>query len=285
MGAPDTPFRIMFGGAKSLGQRVGLALLLAITAYPQAAAPIQTTPSKGKELADRVIAALGGDRFLNMRYRLATGRVYSFFHDELSAFDVAKIYTEYLFPSPPKGIAIREREVLGKKQDYSYLFFPDQGWDITYRGARPIDDERWDRYARSTANDVFYILKVRSKEPGLQFDYIGTDVYLGRHIEVLDISDAQDRTVRVYLDHNTMLPVHQTFTWLDPETKYRNDEVADYGKYRDIGGGIMWPFTIERQRNGYKIYQMFATTVEAGQPAPPKIFDLPPGVKMLKKVE
>lgn len=257
---------------------LAVAVLLAAVAFPQ------STPDKGREMVDRAIAALGGDRFLNMHYRLAAGRVYSFFHDQLSALDVAKIYTEYLSDPPAKGLAIREREVLGKKQDYSYLFLPDQGWDISYRGARPVDDERWDRYFRSTENDVFYLLKVRSKEPGMQFDYVGADIYLGTHVEILDITDAQNHTVRVYLDHNTMLPIHQSYSWLDPDTRYRNDEVADYGKYRDIGGGIMWPFTIEREKNGYKSYQMFATTVQANQPGPANIFDLPTGAKVLKKV-
>jgi hypothetical protein len=268
----------LFRHYQAVFQALGASLVLALLALSQ------TAPDKGREVADHVIAALGGDRFLNMHYRMATGRVYSFFHDQMSGSDVAKIYTEYLNTAPSQGLGVREREVLGKKQDYSYLFLADQGWDISYRGARPIDDERWERYSRSTENDVFYLLKVRSKEPGMLFDYVGTDIYLGTHVEILDITDAQNRTVRVYLDHNTMLPIHQSFSWLDPETKYRNEEVAEFGKYRDIGAGIMWPFTIERERNGYKSYQMFANTVEANQPTPPNIFELPPGAKVLKKV-
>jgi hypothetical protein len=46
----------------------------------------------------------------------------------------------------------------------------------------------------------------------------------------------------------------------------------------------MWPFTIERQRNGYKVYQMFASKVEVNQALPPGIFELPPGARTLKKV-
>ncbi len=273
-------FDAAFRRSVFLYRTLGLTLVFVLAAQAQ-----QNTSDKGKELAGRVVAALGGDRFVNMRYRLTTGRIYSFFHDQMSGYDVAKIYTEYLPQPPGNGLGLQEREVLGKKQDYSYLFLPDQGWDITFRGTRPIDDERWDRYFRSTRNDVLYILKVRFKEPGMQFDYVGSDTYLGTHIEILDITDAQNQTVRVFLDHNTMLPVHQTFEWLDPETKYRNDEAAEYGKYRDIGGGVMWPFTIERERNGYKSYQMFAATVQADEPLPAKTFELPRGAKVLKKVD
>ena len=244
----------------------------------------QTSPNKGREIIDRAIAALGGDRFLHLQNRVEIGRIYSFFHDQISGLDVAQIYTEYLDEKPAKGVAIREREVLGKKHDYSYLFLPDQGWDITFRGARPIDDESWARYLRITNNDILYMLRYRVNEPGMQFDYVGTDVYLTSHVEIVDITDADNQTVRVYFDHNTMLPVHQTFSWMDPDTKYRNDEVTEFDKYRD-SGGVMWPYSIERERNGYKSYQRFATKVEIDQALPPNIFELPPGAKVLKKVQ
>src|ERR1700761_3275126 len=111
-------------------------------------------PGKGKQIIDQAVSALGGDRFLNMRNRVAKGRIYSFFHDQLSGLDVTTTYTEYLPQIPKNGLGIREREVLGKKQDYSYLFLPDQAWDITFRGARPIEDEAWGRYVRTTENDI-----------------------------------------------------------------------------------------------------------------------------------
>lgn len=258
--------------------------LIAISLAAALVSSAQTSPNKGREIIDRAIAALGGDRFLHLQNRVEMGRIYSFFHDQISGLDVAQIYTAYLPEKPANGVAIREREVLGKKHDYSYLFLPDQGWDITFRGARPIDDEAWARYVRITNNDILYMLRYRVNEPGMQFDYMGTDVYLTAHVEIVDITDANNQTVRVYFDHNTMLPVHQAFTWIDPDTKYRNDEVTEFDKYRD-SGGVMWPYSIERERNGYKSYQRFATKVEIDQALPPKIFELPPGAKLLKKAE
>jgi hypothetical protein len=267
--------------SRSFTACLSFAALLASTCVLLA----QSDSNKGKGVIDNAVAALGGDQFLHMRNRVARGRIYAFFHDQLSGLDVTTIYTEYLPARPDKGIALREREVLGKKQDYSYLFLPDQAFDVTYRGARPVADETWQRYFRTTANDILYFLKVRRDEPGLIYDYVGSDVYLSTHVEIVDITDAQSRTVRVFFDHNTRLPIHETFSWLDPDTKYHNDEVTDYDKYRDIGGGIMWPYSIERQRNGYKSYQMFATKIEANQSIPPKTFELPPGAKLLKKVD
>ncbi|MBV9405562.1 MAG: hypothetical protein JO211_09485 [Acidobacteriaceae bacterium] len=107
---------------------------------------------------------------------------------------------------------------------------------------------------------------------------------MSTHVEVVEITDSQDRTVRVLFDHNTKLPVHQSFSWLDPVTRQHNDEVTEFDKWRDAGG-VMWPYSLERERNGYKTYQMFASNVQVDQTIPPKTFELPPGAKVLKKVQ
>lgn len=245
-------------------------------------APPDTSGEQGKQIVDQALQALGGDRFLNMHTRVSSGRLYSFFRDQISGSEVAHIYSEYPSSVPKGSLGVIEKQVLGKKQDYSYLFLADAGWDITFRGARQVEAETWNRYARTTENDILYILKVRHDEPGWIYDFVGSQVYLSRHVEIVDLNDTQNRTVRVYFDHNTKLPVRQIFSWLDPTTKYRNDEITEFDKFRDIGGGIMWPYTIERTRNGYKAFQMFADSVQANGVVPPKTFELPPGVKIMR---
>lgn len=247
---------------------------------------VAQTPKDGHKMIDSVVAALGGDRFLNLHVLERSGRVYAFFHDRLSGLELFHSYTEYL-PKQAKAtdLDVRERELLGKKQDYSYLFLPDQAFDVTYRGARPIPDESWDRYQRTTHNDVLYILRCRLNEQGLEIDYMGTDIYLGRHVEVVDITDAANQTIHIMFDHNTMFPLHETYTWFDDKTREHNDESTDYDKFRDVGGGIMWPYVIEREHNGYKTYQMFAESAQANPSLPKDIFELPAGAKMLKKVQ
>jgi hypothetical protein len=256
-------------------------IAMAVSLHSQSTAQ---PPGKGKQVIDQAIQALGGDAFLHMKTRIASGRIYSFFHDRTSGSDIAKIFTAYDSAPPAKGLGVRERELLGKKQDYSYLFLGDQAFDITYRGARPIPDESWDRYERTTRNDILYFLRSRRNEPGLLFDYVGSDVYLSMHVEIVDITDQAGNTVRVFFDHNSMLPVRVTFNWLDPTTRQRFDEETNFSKWRNAGDGVMWPFTIERQRNGYKVYQMFADKVEINPELPAGIFDLPSGAKVLKKV-
>lgn len=269
---------------RSFVRRKSIVPLLLLGAAVSASLQAQDSEKKGHDVANQVIAALGGDRFLHMQNRVSNGRIYGFFHDRLSGLDLAQIYVEYLDQAPANGIAIRERELLGKKRDYSYLFLPTQGWDVTYRGARPIPDEDWDRYIRTNRYDILYMLRYRLNEPGMAVEYIGTDMYISRHVEVIELTDSANVTVRVFLDHNTMLPVHQTFSWFDETMKTHDDETTDFDKYRDTGGGVMWPYSIDRSRNGYKVFQQFADEVQVDQKLPPKVFDLPPGAKLLNKV-
>jgi hypothetical protein len=240
---------------------------------------------KGKPYVDQALAALGGDTFVHMQTRSERGRVFSFFHDQISGLSLAAVYTEYLDQKPPRGLAVREREVFGKKQDWSVLLLPNQGWEITFRGARPVEDETWTKYLQTTETSIFYILRERFGEPGFEYDYIGTDLIEGAQVDVVDITDSQDRVIRVSFNHITHLPVRQVYKWIDSATKYHNEEVTDYDKYRDTGNGVKWPYTIERERNGYKTYEIFADHVEINQALPAKTFDLPPGVKILNKVE
>ena len=151
-----------------------LLTVLAVAALGPQTAP----PNKAKDIVDQAVKALGGDRFLNLRTRHVGGRIYAFFHDQMSGYDVANIYTQYLDDKDSKGVHTRERQVLGKRQDYSYLYLPDQAFDITFRGARPLEDERWDRYARTTTNDILYWLRYRHNEPGMQYDYVGNQVLI-----------------------------------------------------------------------------------------------------------
>jgi hypothetical protein len=263
---------------------VSLLGLCALTLAQSPSGSPANSPDAGRKMIDKTVAALGGDKFLNMRNRVATGRIYGFFHDQISGRELVKSYVNYLSSPSPAGLAVEERQLLGKKLDYSNLFTPTGAWDITFRGARSYPPEDWSRYVRTTRNDILYILRCRLNEPGMQFDYIGSDIYVSRHMEIVDITDSTDQTVRVFLDHNTMLPMHETYAWFDEKTREHNDAAADFDKYRD-SGGAMWPFVVERQRNGYKVFQLFADTEAIDQPLPPGIFDLPPGAQVLKPVD
>ncbi len=245
----------------------------------------ETPEQRGKRVVDECLQALGGDQFLNMDTRVETGRAYSFYRERLSGLSIATIYTRYDsgITDTLHNLAQHERDNFDKKQDYGVLFTDKEAWDITYRGARPLPDERFQRYKETTLRDVFYIIRVRLHEPGWIIESKGADVIENRPVEIVDLTDADNHTTTVYFDQTTKLPVRQVFFRRDPVTKDRNEEVTHFTKYRDTGSGVQWPFAIERDRNGEKIYEIFSTSVEVNnKKASADLFRLPSNINLLK---
>jgi hypothetical protein len=243
----------------------------------------ETPKDRGRQMADKIIYALGGDAFRNMRTRTETGRAYSFYREQLSGLAVARIYTKYLPPGEKTGIAEIQRQVFGKKLEEAVLFTQTDAYDVTFRGARPLSDERVKQFRETTLHDVFYILHQRLNEPGIEFEARGRDVIENQPVEALDIFDAENRNVTVWVNATTFLPAKQRFYRWDPTINDRREEVTRYSKYRDAGNGVMWPYSTERERDTEKNFQLFSESVASDEPLPASMFELPAGVKILKK--
>src|SRR5580700_3277359 len=245
----------------------------------------ETAEQRGKRVVDECVQALGGDRYLNMETRVETGRAYSFYRDNLTGLSIATIYTRYDsdISDTAHNLAQHERDNYGKKEDYGTLLTDKEAWDITYRGARPLPEDRFARYKDTTLRDIFYILRVRMHEPGWIIESKGADVIENRPVEIVDLTDADNLSTTVYFDQISKLPVRQLFFRRDPVTKDRNEEVTHFTKYRDAGDGVQWPFSIERDRNGEKIYEIFSTSVEVNnKKASADLFTLPSTINLLK---
>jgi hypothetical protein len=266
----------------------GLSILACCALASVASA--ETAAEHGKRVVDESLQALGGDAFLKMEDRVESGRAYSFYRSEVTGLAVAKIYTRYLPPDSPVAgkVHVYEREAffskVGKKEeDAAVVFKPDGGWELTYRGAVPVEDQRFKNYTDSTLRSIFYILRCRLKEPGLEFYWQGSDMYERRPVDIVDITDAANQSVTVYFDRWDKMPVRQVFKRRNPQLNDYDTEVTVYAKYRDIGGGVKWPLDIRRERNGDKIYEMYSDSVEINKNLTDDLFQIPVGMKVLPK--
>jgi hypothetical protein len=251
---------------------VPAVLLLCGTVALIEAPAAENAQARGKRVIDEALAALGGQNFLQMHDRTETGRAYQFYREQLSGLAVAHIYTRYLTrPEPPVAgfLGVRERETFGKDQSAGAIIFNEsgEGYELTWRGARPLPDETLARYKDTTLHNVLYILRMRLGEPGLTLYSQGSDVRENQPVNIVDITDADNRTVTVYFNSSTKLPV----------------EVTRFSKYRDVGGGVMWPFDVQRERNGEKIFEMYADSITVNKDLKDDLFTLPANLKILKK--
>ncbi len=255
--------------------RLGMVFVALCVAALAAETPAEV---RGKKVIDDAIAALGGNKFLEMKDRIETGRAYSFYRDDLSGLSIAKIFTRYLTVNPKTSaheLGQRERQSFGKNEDSAIVLLEDRGANITYRGPKPIPLEDFERYRETTLHNIFYILRQRLHEPGMEFEFIGSDVVDRVPVNIVDVIDADNFTVRVYFHQTSKLPVKQTFWRLDPKTKDRDEEVTRFDRYRG-DQGIQWPQQITRERNGDKIYQIFADSVTFNQDLTDDLFTIAP---------
>jgi hypothetical protein len=257
-------------------------MFLFLAAIAAAQSPAE---QRGKKIIGDAIQALGGDNFLKMEDRIERGRAYSFYRDNISGRDVATIYTRYItVPAGQSGTFVgqRERQAFGKDEDYSVLFTEKGGWEITWRGTKELPKDRVDRYRETTLRNIFYILRQRLHEPGLIFESRGSDVFDNQPVDIVDVTDSQDRVVTVYFHQSTKLPVRQSYKRFNPETKEQDEEVTLFSRYREVNG-IQWPLQIHRERNGEKVYEIFSETVQFNRDLADDIFSLPPdGVRPAK---
>ena len=192
-----------------------LFLTLALATFALAA---ETAQERGKRVIDEALEAVGGKAYLAMEDRVESGRAYSFFRQELQGLDIATIYSRYVTPVPGKP-SVRERQIFGKDASGGVLFNQDGAWEITFRGARLMEPKRIENWRDGTLRNVFYILRQRLKEPGIDFYSRGSDLYENLPVEIVDITDAAGLTVTVYFSRSTKLPVRQVLKRRNPEYK------------------------------------------------------------------
>jgi hypothetical protein len=260
-------------------KRIGY-LFLSIAAALGVAGAAETAQQRGKRVVEEALRAVGGDAFLAMEDRVESGRAYSFYREQLEGLSIAKIYTRYLTPVPGKP-SVRERQNFGKDEYAGVLFNEQGGWEITFRGIRLLEPKRIENWRDGTLRNIFYILHQRLKEPGMDFYSRGSDLFENLPVEIVDITDADGLTVTVYFNQLTNLPSRQILKRRNQDYKDFDNEETLFAKYRNVGGGVMWPMSIRRQRNGEKLFEMYSDSVQINKNLKDDVFTLPAKLPML----
>ncbi len=268
---------------RSLRRRLIFLRLLTVAVLMAASLHAETPQQAGQRLIKKCLEALGGQTFLSMRDKAQHGRAYQFYQERLSGLSVVAIYIRY-DPKPsspdPGWLGVRERREFGKKADYGSLFIGGQGWDITFRGARPFPEDYMRLYRERLRRDIFYTLKYRLDEPGMIFDSTGTEIIDNVPVDMVRVTDGDNNATMVYLLQSSHLPVRQEYVRRDPKTRETTREVGNYSKYRNVSG-VQVPWNSQLVRDGEKIFEMFNETVEINKGLNDSVFELKKGVKVL----
>jgi hypothetical protein len=234
----------------------------------QSAAPVlsvdQENARKAKALLEQAIQSLGGQAYLGVRDMVLAGRGYSFFHGRPTSNGV-QFWRFVQYPD-------KERVELTKERDVAQVYNGDKGWEITYRGAHPMDQKDVTDYLRRRRFSLETILRTWVNDPGVALFYEGNTIAAEHPALQVKLINAKNESVTLCMDSETHLPVKKSFSWRDPVDKQKNIEEEVYDNYRPVQG-IMTPYDFTRFYNGDMASQRFLNSAAYNQGLDPAMFD------------
>jgi hypothetical protein len=244
---------------------VAALIFMAPTARAQHAEYMDPDKSaaRAKEILQQLITALGGQRYLQMKTSVCEGRRAQFGHNgETSGFVQAKTFWSY-----PNKLRID----FGKKGNIVDLFVGDEGWTLDRGGVSEEPATSVSDFAAALMRNVDYLLRVRLNEPGLLLRYGGSGIAELREVEWVEVTDTQERTMRIAMDKSSHLLVRAVVTSPDEETRERHEDVTIYSNYQEKDG-VQLPMQISRQHDGRRQAQTFYESCDVNPNLPGDYF-------------
>lgn len=231
--------------------------------------------AKLRALLNEMVAALGGDKWLNLPGFETNGRTAAFYKGRPNG-STSEFVAYHAYPD-------KDRVVLGKKHDVVELILGNEGWEITYKGKVPIPQKDLDDALRRRNHSIEVAVRQWMKDPATLL-INGGQTTVERHLvdRITLLSNTNDN-ITLELDAQTHLPVRRTFEWRDPLYKDKNVDADEYELYHDING-IQTPFSVTRLHNDDMVSQRFLYNATYGGPVPDAMFDVDATTAKLKKV-
>ena len=223
----------------------------------------EQSAAKAKGLIQQAVDALGGPAYLNVHDITCTGQLSQFGHSgDLNGF--AKFID---YEQPP----LKDRQENMPKRNLINVFNGDKGWVLDRGGVSEAATSDVARFEEDVKIDIDNILRHRVHEPNMIFRYSGPDVVDLKEADWIEIVDNENRTIRIAFARSTHLPIRKTVDIRDPATQLKSQEIEYYSLYHPIDG-VQTAFQITRERNGYKVYQVFFDKCQYNTSVPDSLF-------------
>jgi hypothetical protein len=231
-----------------------LCIGLAVAATPSKAAQDdevlmpQQSAAKAKQILQQAIDALGGQAYLDVRDVTCTGNVGQFDHaGNVSGFGK---FIDYSMP-PDK-----ERQENLPKRNIIEVYNGNQGWVLDRGGVSDAPAADLQQFQQDNLKDIDNILRHRIHESGMVFRYAGPDIVQLKQADWVELTDSDNRVIRIAFDRATHLPIQEISEGRDPKTQLSSKETDYFSDYHRVQG-IETAFQLERDRNGMKVFQAF----------------------------
>jgi hypothetical protein len=226
--------------------------------------PSRISP-KAQELLDHAIQALGGPAFLNYKNVSTTGRVFAFSNGEMVGVEPYKSTYE----APDK-----RRFTYGKGKPVTLINNGDQAWEVDQYGLTHQLPEQVRQWKIANHYSIDNLLRTIVRQNGVLVLDHGVDFVANQPVYVIDITDAENAQLHLYLRKDNYLPLRVTYRVQNSTTQDWDDYADDYSDYQRFDG-IMTPMNIGRSENGDRIGQVYKNKASYNVDIPANYFEPP----------
>jgi hypothetical protein len=236
---------------------------------PQAVSPATDDAAKNaaqaRAVLDAMVKALGGDAWLNMQNQEREGHYAVFYHGNPD-LGTTKFYEFHSWPD-------HDRTEFTTHRDVVQFFIGRQGWEITYRGKKPLPADQVEEYLRRRDHSIETAVKVWMKDPNTILIYEGQQLAERHLADQVTLISSQNEAITILVDAQSHLPLRRAFQWRDPTYHDKNTDAEEYDGYRAVNG-FPTPYTITRFKNDEMTRQIFIDKVSFNESLPPDIWNV-----------
>jgi len=245
--------------------------------------PPEESSAKGRQILQRVIAALGGQAYLNVRDTQCDGRTAQFgTAGTLLGFTLYRDI--WLLPDKNRIEYISKGEhtivgfLMGAEDLYithggatMTVFNGNEGWSLDKSGVSNQPDDLIKDFNEQLKSEMNNVLRKRLNEPGMDVEYAGTDLIDLKEAEWIEFTDIDHRFMRLGIDKFSHLPLRWVVVTRNPDTRDRTEAITSYTQYL-LQDGVKTPLSIELSRNDHKISQTFLSACKYNADLAPQLF-------------
>jgi hypothetical protein len=234
----------------------------------------QKNARQARAALDAMVHALGGELWLNMQNQVREGHIAAFFQGNPDPGT-----TEYFeFHQWPDY----DRIEYTKHRDVVQFYLGRKGFEVTYKGKKPLDKDIVDDYLRRRDHSIETAVKVWLKDPKTILVYEGQHLAERHLAEQVTLISPENEAITILMDAQTHLPLQRSFQWRDSEYHDKNTDTEEYDDYHTIQG-FPTPFTMTRLKNGDTIRQYYVIKVSFNQNLPSDFWDADAEARKIKK--
>jgi len=217
---------------------------------------------KAKDILDRAIRSLGGQAFLQAKSISTRGRTFAISEGVAAGF--APFRSIVVYPD-------KRHFSYGKDKPVTLINDGERGWQLDRYGTVRQSAEQVRRWRIGSWYGYENLLRGIVAEGGVLIQDAGRDFTDNLAARVIEITDAQQVHIRLYVHTVNYHPLRLTYRVQNPESHDWEEFAEVYSDYRTFQD-IDTPMHITRYLNGERYSEIFRNAVEYNAEIPPNSF-------------